>query len=85
VKTILSVKDKHGNIYSMPSETPQCILEVHYSTSYIQFIVQDYVIEEDGTEKFPEKDIIVPLNEENWIDFIAIKDSEIGEIVRERE
>jgi len=83
MKRLIQVKDKSGNVYSMPSNSPQCILEVHYSTSYYQFVVQDYVIDENGEEKFPEKDIIVPLNTDNWIEFIAIDSEEIGEIVEE--
>ena len=83
MKPIISVKDKQGNVYTMPSETSTCILEVTYSTSYYQFIVQDVVTGEDGETLYPEKTIIVPINENNWVDFLAVKESEIGELVTE--
>ena len=85
MKPIISVKDKQGNVYTMPSETSTCILEVTYSTSYYQFIVQDVVTGEDGETLYPEKTIIVPINENNWVDFLAVKESEIGELVEELE
>jgi hypothetical protein len=77
---LLKVKDQNGDVYTMPSETPKCILEVHYSTSYYQFVVQDEVIEEEGVT-FPKKNIIVPLDKSNWIDFLAVNENEIGEII----
>lgn len=82
---LIKVKDKNGEVYTMPSETPKCILAIHYSTSYYQFIVQDHIIDEDGNERFPEKDIIVPINSENWTDFIAVSDDEIGTIEGKKE
>ena len=85
MKTLLAVKDSEGNVYTMPSETSTCILEVTYSTSYYQFEVQDAVEHEDGTITYPKKTIIVPINTNNWIDFIAVKESEIGELVEELE
>lgn len=78
---IIAVQDSKGNIYTMPSDSPKCILSVHYSTSYFQFVVQDYYVDDDGNEIFPEKDIIVPLNEKNWVDFIAVQGEEFGKIV----
>lgn len=78
---LIKVKDKNGEIFTMPSVTPKCILSIHYSTSYYQFIVQDYIIDEEGNERFPEKDIIVPINSDNWIDLIAVNDDEIGELI----
>ena len=83
MNTILKVKDKEGSIFTMPSNSPKCILEVHYSTSYYQFIVQYPTIDEHGIERFFTKNIIVPLNEENWIDFIAVDSDEIGELLEE--
>lgn len=80
-ENLLKIQDSKGNIYTMPSKTPKCILEVHYSTSYYQFIVQDYIVDENGKELFPKKDIIVPINENNWADFIAVKEDEIGKIL----
>ena len=81
MKPIISVKDKQGNVYTMPSETSTCILEIHYSTSYYQFEVQDVITGEDGETLYPKKTIIVPIDENNWIDFLAVKESEIGELV----
>lgn len=83
MKPLLAVRDKNGEIYTMPSDSPKCILEVHYSTSYYQFVVQDHVVDDEGNETFPQKDIIVPLNTDNWVDFIAVKEHEIGSIVLE--
>jgi len=78
---LLKVKDSKGEIYTMPSDTPKCILEVHYSTSYYQFIAQDYSVDDEGKEFFPLKNIIVPLDNRNWVDFIAVKEDEIGKII----
>lgn len=78
---MLKVEDESGNIYTMPSGTPRCILEVHYSTSYYQFIVQDYSVDDSGDVKYLTKDIIVPINEDNWFDFIAVGEYEIGKII----
>lgn len=83
MKTLLAVKDNEGNTYTMPSETSTCILEVHYSTSYYQFEVQDTVEHDNGTITCPQKTIIVPINTDNWVDFLAVKESEIGELVEE--
>ena len=82
MKILLAVKDSKGNVYTMPSETSTCILEVTYSTSYYQFEVQDTELGDDGTFYFPKKTIIVPINTDNWVDFIAINDKEqIGELL----
>ena len=85
MKTIISVKDKQGNVYSMPSNTDSCILEVHYSTSYYQFEVQDTIKHDDGTITYPKKTIIVIINKDNWVDLIAVDENEIGELVEELE
>ena len=85
MKTLISVRDKEGRVYSMPSKSPTCILEVHYTTSYYQFIVQDVITGEDGEVSYPEKTIIVPINESGWVDFLAVKESELGELVEELE
>lgn len=79
---IIAVKDKQGKIYTMPSETATCILEVHYTTSYYQFVVQDTVEGDCGALYFPEKTIIVPIDESNWIDFISVLENETGELVK---
>ena len=85
MRTLISVKDSTGNVYTMPSNTSKCIIEIHYSTSYYQFTVQDVITGEDGEELYPEKAIIVPINENNWIDFLAVKESELGELLEELE
>ena len=85
MKPLIAVKDKQGNVYTMPSETSTCILEVHYSTSYYQFEVQDTVEHDNGTIMHPQKTIIVLINKENWVDLIAVDENEIGEIVEELE
>lgn len=82
MKILLAVKDNEGNVYTMPSETSTCILEIHYSTSYYQFEVQDTVEHENGMIMYPQKTIIVPINKDNWVDFIAINGKEeIGELL----
>ena len=81
MSALISVKDSTGNVYTMPSSTNKSIIEIHYSTSYYQFIVQDVIVGEDGEVLYPEKTIIVPINESNWVDFIAVKESELGELV----
>lgn len=85
MKPLITVKDKQGNIYTMPSKTSTCILEVHYSTSYYQFEIQDTVTHTDGTITYPKKTIIVPINKEKWTDFIAVNESDVGELVEELE
>ena len=85
MRTLISVKDSTGNVYTMPSNTSKCIIEIHYSTPYYQFTVQDVITGEDGEELYPEKTIIVPINENNWIDFLAVKESELGELLEELE
>ena len=85
MKPLIAVKDSTGNVYTMPSNTSKCIIEIHYSTSYYQFIVQDITTGEDGEELYPEKTIIVPINGDNWIDFLSVKESELGKLVEELE
>ena len=81
MKPLVAVKDSEGNVYTMPSSTNKSIIEINYTTSYYQFTVQDVIMGEDGETLYPEKTIIVPINEDNWVDFIAVKESEIGELV----
>ena len=81
MKPLIAVKDNEGNIYAMPSNTNKSITEIHYSTSYYQFMVQDVITGEDGKILYPEKTIVVPINKNNWIDFLAVKESELGELV----
>ena len=81
MKHLIAVKDNEGNVYTMPSETSTCILEITYSTSYYQFEVQDTVEQEDGTITYPKKTIIVIINKDNWVDLMAVSVNEIGELV----
>lgn len=85
MKPLIAVKDSEGNVYTMPSNTSKSITEIHYSTSYYQFIVQNVITGEGGETLYPKKTIIVPINENSWIDFLAVKESEIGELVEELE
>ena len=81
MRTLIAVKDSTGSVYTMPSNTSKCIIEIHYSTSYYQFIVQDVATEEGGEKAYPEKSIIVPIDGDNWADFFAIEEDELGELV----
>lgn len=81
MRHLIAVKDNEGNVYTMPSNTDKSIIEIHYSTSYYQFVVQDVITGEDGETLYPEKTIIVPINESNWVDFLAVKESELGELI----
>lgn len=83
MKPLMAVKDNKGNVYTMPSNTNKSITAIHYSTSYYQFIVQDVITGEGGKVFYPEKTIIVPINKNNWVDFLAVKENEIGELVEE--
>lgn len=75
----ISVKDKEGNIYSMPTnEFDNSILSVNYCTSYYHFEVQS-AISDNG--KRLHKDVIVLAKNPNPFDLIAVSDDEIGEIV----
>ena len=85
MKPLIAVKDNEGNVYAMPSNTSTCILEITYSTSYYQFEVQDTVEHDNGTMTYPQKTIIVPINTDNWVDFLAVDENEIGELVEEWE
>ena len=85
MNVLIAVKDNEGNVYTMPSSTNKSITEIHYSTSYYQFMVQDVVTSEGGQTIYPEKTIIVPINKNNWIDFLAVKESELGELLEELE
>lgn len=75
----ISVKDKYGNIYSMPTnEFDNSILAIHYCTSYYQFEVQT-ASNDEGKRTY--KDIIVLSENPTLVDLIAISDDEIGEII----
>jgi hypothetical protein len=76
---------KTGEIFSnsMDKDNKNTILSIHFCTSYTQVCVQEEVVEEDGTTKYPSYDLIIPLlnSKENWVDLIAIKDDTKGEWV----
>ena len=82
MRALIAVKDNStGNVYTMPSNTSKSIIEIYYSTSYYQFIVQDVITEEGGEKAYPEKSIIVPIDGGSWIDLLSVEDSERGELV----
>ena len=75
----ISVKDKEGNIYSMPTNKfDNSILAIHYCTSYYQFEIQS-AIGDNGKRLY--KDVVVLTKNPSPFDLIAISDDEIGEIV----
>lgn len=80
----LKVKDSNGTLFTMPSETPHCILSMHYCTSYYEVEVQEYNHNDKGEEIYPTKTFFIPLNTDNWIDFIALQGEEMGELVTEQ-
>ena len=70
-----------GKIYKFTSDESQdLILEVHYSTSYFQFVVQDTVIDVDGHSRYNYRDLCYILDNANPIDLIAIDENEHCEI-----
>lgn len=82
----IAVKDREGNIYTndMSDENKQSIIEIHFSTSYTQVIVQDQIVDDEGSDRFLTKDIIIPIEQDGLgyvIDMMAVKDYEIGEWV----
>ena len=78
---LIKVKDKEGNIYTnnMSKSNDKSILEIHFCTSYTQVVVQDTIVNDEGVTIYSEKDIIIPLENPNWADMIAVDDNEIGE------
>lgn len=81
MESLISVADKNGMVYSMPSKTARCILEIHYSTSYLQFVVQDERKNEDGTSSLATKNVFVTLNTENWVDWLAVNSDDVGKLI----
>lgn len=77
----IKIKDKEGNLYSTPTaQDENCILSIHFCTSYVQFEVQK-VRNKEGVMLFHTKDVIVLNKNNNPIDLIAISNDDIGEIV----
>lgn len=80
---LIKVKDESNKIYTMYNSsktTGQDIISVYYSTSYIQFQVQDTITLESGELSYPVKDIFVIFNNANPVDLLGVT-GEIGEIV----
>jgi len=77
------VKDNEGNIYTnnMSPDADKWIIVIQFGTSYTQVIVQDKILNDQGEIIYPEKNIIIPLNELHWLDMIAVNSNEIGEWV----
>ena len=57
------------------------IVEIHFSTSYTQVVVQDEVVSESGCVSWPVHDLIIPIKNSNWVDLIATQDDDEGEFV----
>lgn len=77
----IKVADDKGNIYTMPSKTDRCILEVHYTKSSYEFIVQDVEGNEKGDTIFPKKSVIVPLHKVNERHYREGEDDNSGTII----
>lgn len=76
---LIKVKDSKGKVFSNDISQFECIIEIHFCTSYTQVVVQEKDSEEDKTVR---KDIIIPIKNgnklEQAIDFLAVKNDEIG-------
>lgn len=76
----LIVIDKFGNDFTFNKED-DCILEIHYCTSYYQFVVQQKLIDDKGEHYFIKKDLIhTHDNYENPIDLLCVNDEDLCEI-----
>lgn len=77
---LIKVKDYEGNLYTNEMfNNDRTILEMHFCTSYTQVIVQTIETDENGKQTYPEKNIIIPLENASWVDMIAVSEDEIGE------
>lgn len=85
VPMLIKVKDKQGNIFSTDMTDKRCIYEIHFCTSYTQFLVQEEYVDENGKKKYKHKSIVVPAKKtwdlETALDFIAVNEEELGEII----
>ena len=76
---LIKVRDSKGKVFSNDMNNIECIIEIHFCTSYTQVIVQEKDLE---TDKTITRDIIIPIENdsvlEQTIDMIAIKSDEIG-------
>lgn len=81
---LIKVKDSKGKVFSNDMSQFECIIEIHFCTSYTQVVVQEKDDEEDKTIY---RDIIIPIKNDNEleqaIDFIAVKSDEIGSWFKE--
>lgn len=75
----LKVQDKAtGKIYGFSSNpTENTIIEIHYCTSYFQFVIQEY-----NEGRYIIKNLICPFDNANPIDLMCIGEGELGEIVQ---
>lgn len=73
----LVIRDKKGNTYRFTDKNENNITEVHYCTSYYQFVVQ--LLTDDG--KWEQRDLIHINKNPNPLDLFAIRDNEICEIL----
>ncbi len=69
-----------GKIFSNIMFEEDTIIEIHFSTSYTQVVVQESI----GDGEYKCKDIICPALGANgsWVDNIAIQDSDFGEFIK---
>jgi hypothetical protein len=66
-----------GKVYKFTSnENENCILEIHYCSSYFQFVVQDAVKHENGFTIYTHRDLCFVFENANWIDLSAINNNE---------
>ncbi|MDT2832378.1 hypothetical protein P7H62_15430 [Vagococcus carniphilus] len=76
---LIKVRDSKGKVFSNDTSNFECIIEIHFCTSYTQVVVQEKDVETDETIF---RDIIIPIenknNLEQVIDMIAVKSDEIG-------
>lgn len=82
----IAVSDNEGNVYTNNTDNmhdgDKTIIEIHFSTSYTQLIVQDLIEDDKGNKSYPTKDIIIPIEDADGlsqaIDMIAVSSNEIG-------
>lgn len=76
---LIKVKDSKGKIFSNDMSNFECIIEIHFCTSYTQVIVQE---KDEETNKTINRDIIIPIENKNdleqVVDMIAVTSDEIG-------
>ena len=79
---LIKVRDSKGKVFSNDMSNFECIIEIHFCTSYTQVVVQE---KDTETNKTINRDIVIPIENENSIeqaiDMIAVKTDEIGGVV----